>query len=142
MAIERLMRIWPALVEEFKLDAEDKDNAIAALLARFTASGKFVFFLLAFADIIGLCCKVSKELQQANVAFSELCKLIRATKKLLKGGYTPGKFVGSRDWRELGVSDGKLRVKHMGREVDFAGFREWIPDICSYQESLTDALEL
>ena len=141
LAIERLMRIWPALVEEFKLDAEENDNAIAALLARFTASGKFVFFLLAFADIIGLCCKVSKQLQQANVAFTELCRLIRATKKLLKAGYTPGKFVGSRDWRELGVSDGKLRVTHMGREVDFAGFREWIPDVCSYQEGLTDALD-
>ena len=98
-AVHRVLHLWPGLVQEFEEDARAK-CAVAGAINQYTKTGKFLYCLITFCDILTILAGVSLAFQSKRVAFRSLVGTLNGVVDLLTSRYID-RFVGCEKFQEV-----------------------------------------
>ena len=133
-AVHRVLHLWPGLVQEFEEDARAK-CAVAGTINQYTKTGKFLYCLITFCDILTILAGVSLAFQSKRVAFRSLVGTLNGVVDLLTSRYID-RFVGCEKFQEVKALV-KAAKKRGSRTAVYRGVRFSISGMSSVKKKVS-----
>ena len=145
-AVHRVLHLWPGLVQEFEEDAREK-CAVAGAINQYTKTGKFLYCLITFCDILTILAGVSMAFQSKRVRFRSLVQTINSVVDLLQSRYID-RFVCCEKYREVKAlvkaakDEGSPTAVYRGVEFSISGMPGVEKNVSEFARDLVTGLKM
>ena len=145
-AVHRVLHLWPGLVQEFEEDARAK-CAVAGAINQYTKTGKFLYCLITFCDILTILAGVSLAFQSKRVAFRSLVGTLNGVVDLLTSRYID-RFVGCEKFQEVKAlvkaakKRGSRTAVYRGVEFSISGMSSVKKNVSKFARDLVTGLKI